>query len=505
MPDFPVETPVWQINKWQAGAALALLLISITWLGLAYFAVLGVTVITMLYMLGVLWAAYFLPFSYALSTAFIAFLLIDYCFIAPRYSLGIGSTQSWVILVGFAILALTVSSVMQQLKQQMLQSRLAAQQSRFFQSLAELLAAQSSTDALLKAACQHLRETFALHARVVRLSDDHSSLVWLSGEQGQPGTIEASSVQWALDYHRPIGVGTSDWPNLDYCLLPFGLAQREVMVMAATETLPGMHFLQLFTHQCAQAYTKLSQQMTLAQVERSASEAHFKKTLLTALSHDMRTPLTAILGAVNVLMDKHIPLTSNQSDQMLQSIQAETSYLTQATENILTLVKLETGTNHLQLDWQSPQDVVAHVVSRYQRRSPPVRLDVHIGDDEVLVRMDVVLVAHALANLIDNSICWRSDETTIEITLAVNEPWLALAVINQGLGFPEDFAISAFTPHSQRPTGTRGFGLGLSIVDTIMQLHEGQLVIGSSADSRTCVQLLFPFTRAAEFTQGDAI
>lgn len=509
MSDTPVDTPLWQINKWQAGAVLALSLAFITWLGLIYFAMLGVAVITMLYMLSVLWAAYFLRFAYALSTAFIAFLLINYCFIDPRYTFAVGSTQSWVILVSFAILALTVSSVMQQLKQQTLQSQVAEQQAHFFQSLAELLAAQPSSNALLQAACQHIQDIFGLPALVLRLSDA-GELIWLAGEQDIFPAIQASSVQWAFDFNRPIGAGTHDWPTLGYCLLPFGFPQREVLLIVATDTLPALPFLQLLTHQCAQAYTKLRQQIALAQAERNAGEAHFKRTLLTALSHDMRTPLTAILGAVNVLTDRHIPLTTDQSHQMLQSIQAETTYLTQATENILTLVKLDTATDHLHLDWQSPQDVVAHIVSRYQRRSPPVPLEVHVTDEEVLVRMDAMLVAHALANLIDNAICWRTADSAIEITLTLNTAWLSLSVINQGPGFPEDFTISAFTPHMQRPTGSRGFGLGLSIVETIMQQHAGKLEIASlpaqrasSSAQRTCVQLLFPYTRATELVQGN--
>ncbi|HSH87316.1 MAG TPA: DUF4118 domain-containing protein [Methylophilus sp.] len=519
------DTRLQKVNMWHKGLALALspvpgrisllILVSwlagVTWLGLAYFSGLGVTVITMLYLLGVLWAAYLLRFSAALLTAITAFLLINYCFIEPRYSLSVGSKQSWVILLVFAIVALTVSSLMQQLKQQMLQSRHAAQQSRFFQSLAELLAAQSSTEALLQAACQHIAEVFPIRARVVRQTEP-GALIWLAGPDGTSTAVEnvdarqnqssplvqATSVEWALDFNRPVGAGTNDWPTLGYCLLPFGFPQREVLVLDAAVTLPDLHFLQLLTHQIAQAYTKLSQQMALAQAELSASEANFKKTLLTALSHDMRTPLTVILGAANVLTDRKIPLTAGQSQQLLQSIQAETTYLSQATENILTLVKLDAGASSLQLDWQSPQDVIQHVVSRYQRRSPPEALQVNVSDEEVLVRMDAVLVAHALANLIDNAICWRSAESAIEVTLSINQDWLQISVLNEGPGFAEGFAISAFAPHTQRPTGTRGFGLGLSIVNTVMQLHQGKLEISSVPDQQTCVQLLFPFVRASE-------
>lgn len=516
MPHSPADTRLPKQNRWRKGSSLVtfsfstlnlLLLISwlavVTWLGLAYFAELGVTVITMFYLLGVLWAAYFLRISAALLTAITAFLLINYCFIEPRFSLGVASTQSWVILLVFAIVALTVSSVMQRLKQQMLQSRQAAQQSRFFQSLAELLAAQSGTETLLQAACQHITEVFALQARVMRLTEA-CELIRLAGSDVQDTTfipVQAASVEWALDFNRSVGTGTNDWPSLGYCLLPFGFPQREVMVLDASETMPDLHFLQLLTHQCAQAYIKLSQQIALAQAELAASEANFKKTLLTALSHDMRTPLTVILGATNVLTDRQIPLTETQSEQLLQSIQAETIYLSQATENILTLVKLDAGASSLQLDWQSPQDVIQHVVSRYQRRSPPEALQVNISDEEVLVRMDAVLVAHALANLIDNAICWRSAGSAIEIRLSMNDLWLQISVLNKGPGFPEGFAISAFAPHTQRPAGTRGFGLGLSIVNTVMQLHQGTLEISSGPNQQTCVQLMFPFVRASELIE----
>lgn len=117
---------------WQVGLVLVVGLALVTSLGLYYFAALGVTVITLLYMLCVLWAAYFLRFADALFTAVIAVLLINFCFIEPRYTFGIASLQSWVVLIVFAILAITVNQAMQQLKQQRQQAQQAALQSSFF-------------------------------------------------------------------------------------------------------------------------------------------------------------------------------------------------------------------------------------------------------------------------------------------------------------------------------------------------------------------------------------
>jgi len=491
------KRPPWQhYTVLMAGLAL------VSGVGLYYFAALGVAVITLLYLLCVLWAAYFLRFGHALLTAVIAVLLINYCFIEPRYSFGIASLQSWAMLTVFALLAFMVSRAMQQLKQQRQQAQQAAQQSRFFQSLAELLAIQSSVAHLLQAACQHAQEVFGWQVGVVQLSDTNV-LTWLAG--APVASLQASSVQWALDYQRAIGTGTADWPELGACLLPFGSAQSEVLVVVGHAS-ADLHFLRLLTHQCAQATIKLRQQIALAQAARDASEADFKKTLLTALSHDMRTPLTAILGAANVLADRDIALAPVQSTQLLQSIQAEASYLTQATENILTLVKLEAGSSSLHLDWASPQEVMQHVAQRYLQRTPAVRLQMtlpELGSQEILFKADAVLVAHALANLIDNALQWREEGSTIEIVMSLEASSLVLSVRNQGPGFPPGFVISAFESSKSAAAGVRGFGLGLSIVQTVMQLHGGQIEIGSSADQRTEVRLLLPFVYAADLIKAD--
>jgi two-component system, OmpR family, sensor histidine kinase KdpD len=478
-------------------SVLVISLALVTWLGLHYFSAVGVTVISMLYLLSVLWAAYFMRLIHALGTAVAAFLLINFCFIEPRYSLSIASIHSWVTLMVFAIVAFVVSSAMQQLKQQMQRAQLAAQQSHFFQSLAELLGTQANANDLLVAACQHIYTCLALDVAVLSLSDDGLKVEARAGVDPALIKITPASLQWALDYNRAIGAGTRDWPELAYCIIPFGFPQREVLLIQAKDMLPELHFLQLLAHQCAQAHAKLTQQIALAQAERDATEANFKKTLLTALSHDMRTPLTAILGAVNVLSDKQITLASGQSDQLLQSIQAETTYLTQATENILTLVKLESGTSSLHLDWQSPQEIVQHVLQRYQQRSPTIVWVVNMPDQELLIKMDAVLVAHALANLLDNAMQWQFDNTPIEITLELKESWLSFSVTNQGAGFPEGFVVSAFSTRTQRATHSRGFGLGLSIVEMIVQLHQGKLEIASASNQSTCVSMLFQFVPPA--------
>ncbi len=479
-------------------ASLAGLLSMITWLGLSLFATLGLTAMTLLYLLCVLWAAYIAGFPLALGTAILAFLLINFCFIEPLYTFRIASMQSWLMLLVFIAVALTVSSVMQQLKQQTRQAQLAAQQSRFFQSLAELFAAQSQPQALLEAGCQHMHAVFDLRVAVVRRSVADDSLQVMAGDAGLAASLPPSSVQWAIDFNRAIGAGTADWPELACCLIPFGFQQPEVLVVAQPHKPLDIDFLRLLAHQCSQAYVKLGQHQALLQSELRVSEATFKKTLLTALSHDMRTPLTAIAGAVNVLADQHISLDTAQSRQLLESIRAESDYLVQATENILTLVRLESGPATLHADWQLAEDVVEHVVQRYRQRPQALPLAVNVIDAGLLVKLDAMLVAHALANLVDNAMLWHQGTQPVTVTVQKQSPWLQLSVSNQGPGFPADFEIAAFVRRKNRPAGARGYGLGLLIVRTVMELHQGQLQIQSVPGETTQVSMLFPLSPVPE-------
>lgn len=487
---------------WPFASCLGLLAAT-TGCGVAYVQSLGLTVIALLYLLCVLWAAYFMRFALALLVAVSAFLLINFCFIEPRYTLQVASLQSWLMLGVFAIVAFTVSSVMQQLKTQTRQAQQAARESQFFQSLAELFAAQHSPQALLEAGCQHVNAVFGLQVSVLAVATAEAPLQVLAGDARVAQQLPPSSVQWALDFNRAIGAGTADWPALSHCLMPFGFQQREVLAIAAHAQLPGLDFLRLLAHQFAQAYVTLQQQSALAQSELRVSEATFKKTLLTALSHDMRTPLTAIAGAANVLTDPHIPLASAQSRQLLHSIQAESGYLIHATENILTLVKLESGPASLHLDWQLLEDVVEHVVQRYRSRALAVPIEVHVHDSGHLVKLDAMLVAHALANLIDNALVWHQGESAVEVHLRIQAAGMALSVTNDGPGFPAGFEVAAFVHAAQRPAGSRGFGLGLLIVHTVMDIHHGQLEIRSAPGEPTCVSMWFPLAQAPTLAESE--
>ena len=474
------------------------LLACTTWLGLRWFIWLGPAAMALLYLLCVLCAAYISRWWLALLTACSASLLLNYCFIQPRFTLQIGSVQSWVLLLSFAVVALTVSTSVSSLKAARHTAEQARLQASALQQLVELCVACDNEAQLWQQAADFLQ--LHLHAPLAILGLDQDGR--LNSLAGQPfDALPASAVAWGLDYARVIGAGTADWPDLPLTLYPLDSGMRLVLVTGQTQSglVPEIAYIRLLAHTLAERGQHLRQQQARQAAEQRAAAAEFKKMLLTTLSHDMRTPLTALLGAVNLLTDDTVVLPPGQQQQLRAAIEAESAFLTLATENILTLVKLDTEAKldsgpdqRLQADWQSPQDIARHVVERYQLRWPG-RIHWQSAVGEALLYGDARLIAHALANVLDNACKFQTAGTMVTLLVEASATTIHFCVRNQGQGFPPGFQIAQWHAHHSpvQADGQRGFGLGLVIVQQIMQAHQGALTL-SDQDGYTEVSLHFP-------------
>ncbi len=524
------------------------LLMAVTLMGLHWYNQLGLGALSMLFQLCVLAAAVLAGLRLALFSALAAVLLINYYFIAPTHTFQIDSIQSWLLLLAFALVAVFASAIIQQLKQQRLQAMQAAAAAHCLQSLSSVCAAQVSTTALLEAGLRQLAQSLANNVTLLQLKADGKLAVLAShaadgatSEGVVPPDCTANSVQWVLDFERPLGAGTTDWPEYAITLWPFS------QIANPTHALPAAHLptstsqprlalllqgpppalplqvVRLAVQQLALAYYKLLAQLAQQQAEQQFQHAQFKKTILAALSHDMRTPLTAIAGSAQVLARHGSALSDTVGQQLLDTIQTEVADLLQATENILTLVKLESDQQPLRLDWQSPADIIQHVCQRVQARAPEVTIQVQLVDTEEggerLLYVDAFLVAHALTNVLENALHWREPNTPVRLEMQATASQLCLSVSNQGPGFPPDWTSRnavqrdrVATPlagliRQQVPAdGQRGHGLGLHIVQQIMLAHGGSMTVQdhkltTAQGYLTTVSLCFPHRSAALKTQ----
>lgn len=480
--------------------SILLLLSAITLINYHFEVALGLTGVTLLYLLVVITSATFFEFLIAFITACIAFLAINFFFTEPRFTFSVTHLQSWVSLCCFLVVSLLIASLVKQLKYQTQQALLASNRAQFSRVLAEKLALASDLDTLFKDTCQLLHEAFQHPVAIAtKLPDqaEHATIQTLAyvllQQSGAVKMPDQRLVQWVCENGKAISPYTDYWTeNLStnkQWLIPFNrLPSHDPILIVdqidANDTIETFNTIKACVDQISQAYQRLVSTAKAQQAELEAQEEAIQNALLASISHDMRTPLTAILGAATTL--EQTPKNNAQSQALIHLIASQTRYLAQATENILSLVRLEsTSSLNIPFDWQSPEELVGVVATLYKNRGDDVRIEPTIIDNrsnnrEVLIKANAGLITQALVNLIDNAQRVQLASQPIHVIVEKSDQYVRMSVEDHGPGFSPEFDIAEVKKFST--TQAKGFGLGLSIVKAIAKSHHATLTVSNKMD-----------------------
>jgi two-component system sensor histidine kinase KdpD len=198
-----------------------------------------------------------------------------------------------------------------------------------------------------------------------------------------------------------------------------------------------------------------------------------RNALLASISHDMRTPLAAILGSVTTLSGQRDSLTGAQQEELLHNIEDEAQQMSMTAENILQLARLSSDKVDLRRDWESIGEIIGTVVGR-QRARGDRRLVVKIEPDLPLVRIDAVLIEKVLSNLIENAIRHAPGISPVEISAGADTGGVCVSVDDRGPGLGVADPQRLFA-NFHRESAQGGAGLGLAICKTIVELHGGRI------------------------------
>lgn len=469
------------------GIALLTIIVSV----IVYFnaSMLGITGVVLLYLLVVLAGAYVLRMSLALVLAFVAALLINFLAIEPRYTFRISSLESWVALTAFLIVSLVVTSLVRRLHERTNEAERAGLEAQFARILAEQLADELWPERLLAKAADMLQTHLDKPLCIVYQTE--------SGIKSTPEIAichpDLTAVSWVMQNGKPLGPGTGNWPESANLMVPFSrLPGTEPVLVVALESSKIAYLLPVlrgFCDQVALSYQRAVSMQLAQQAELKARTEAMQNALLTSISHDMRTPLTAIMGAASTLASQYRQLDDAGCHQLLGAIRSEAEYLCSTTENILSLARLDAlGGDGLRLDWQSPQEIIGSTLARYKVRELACELQATITSD-ALIRVDAILLSQALANLLDNALLVHHGSEPVLISASQEADQLVIAVSDRGPGFPADF--NAINLEKFQSRHSRGFGLGLVIVATIVRLHQAKLEFRARPGGGAEVRLIF--------------
>jgi two-component system sensor histidine kinase KdpD len=292
--------------------------------------------------------------------------------------------------------------------------------------------------------------------------------------------------QWTFDHGQIAGRGTDTLPSAQALYLPLQSPNGTVGVLAVrhpdVEQLLLPEYRQILENYSTQVAMAVDRDRLTLESDKARIEAEterLRSTLLTSVSHDLRTPLAVIEGATDSLLHANTPMPEETRHELLESISKETNYLSRLVENLLRLTQLSSaGPLALNREWHPAEELIGSALRCVERTLGDRTVNVDLPSDMLWINADAVLVEQALVNLLENACRYTPAGAPIEITARSHGNKTVLEIADRGPGLPpgeEQRIFEKFQRGTAMKPDSRGAGLGLAICRAIMDAHGGRI------------------------------
>jgi len=434
----------------------------------------------MAYLLAVVFSAFRFGRRDSVLTAAASVVALNFFFIPPRYTFAVENPDYLVTLGALLLVSLIVSGLAAQLKSETAQARLRELRARQLHALADTMAGAVTERELMASAADAVYDAFGRSCCLQTMSSP-------AGEEitEKRGNIELDSdaVRWVFEQRRPIGPTTDYWPELPIWYVPlpgddaaFGVVAMMSASDGASAVAEELRNLQGFARQIGLALQRAQLMRDARAAALDAEAESMRNALLASISHDLRTPLAAIVGSATTLSAQYERLSNDEQQALLHTIEDEAVQMAATAENVLQLARLSSGNGALRRDWESLEEMIGSVVGRFRRRGES-RIRTAVPSGLPLVYVDAVLVAQVLSNLLENAVRHAMAESLIDVSASLRGDEIVVAVEDRGPGFRDDELVGLFGKFQRGPARPAhgGVGLGLAICKAIVELHGGRI------------------------------
>ncbi|MFZ6801689.1 ATP-binding protein [Undibacterium sp. Di24W] len=458
----------------------------------------------MLFVLVVTIAAYQLDRLQSIVGAVASVLLLNFFFVPPTWTFHVEQSEHLIALGTMLVLALVINQLTTRLKQETVLAHLNETRARQLQELAISLAITETTTAIQQLGQAAFERAFQGRACLV-VADQNLNLdtrLDLSRQQ-------IDGLRCCMKEMQFLGAGSLRWGDLDDWYVPLGSAGQIRGAVLIQTVLPndedGQEHAKALCSLLTQAFERLQLNLNLQTAQNEAHKQQLQSTFLSAISHDLRTPLAVMVGAASALQSQRDKLAPDQQDSLLKNIVDEANYLTSVTENTLQLVRLTHAENSLRRDWESIEEIVGAVLARIKQGNNESRIQATLAKDLPLLRLDPVLIAQLLSNLLDNALKYSDELVELDVTVQhkTQATFMQVAIKDRGPGIPDAehdsifIAYSRLAQHDQ--SNQRSAGLGLAVCRAIARAHDGNLVVNNRDQGGSCFLLTLPIPAVPSF------
>ncbi|MFJ1214499.1 DUF4118 domain-containing protein [Burkholderia pyrrocinia] len=463
---------------------------------------LDLTNLVMLYLLGVVFSAVRLGRGPGVLQSFLSVAAFDFFFVPPRMSFSVSDTQYLLTFFGMLLTSLVISHLTSTLTRQASVAQRRERRTGAIYAMARELGAALTTEQIVEIGSRHVGEVF--RARVAFLLPDSADKVRQKIEEPDAAVtltgadLDCDVGQWVYDQQKPAGRGTDTLPATAALYLPLKAPMRTRGVLAVASREPRelevpeqQRMLDAFAAQIALALERVHYVEIARDALVNMESERLRNSLLSAISHDLRTPLTTIVGFSSMLANGRAAAQggdaaaaerfAQREGELVDAIHDEALRMTGIVTNLLDMARLQAGSLQLKRQWSLLEETVGAALAACKRVLARHPARVALPADLPLLQMDAVLMERLFTNLFENAAKYTPPDTPIDIGAErVTDdglPFVRVHVDDHGPGLPTGMETRIFDKFTrgEKESATPGIGLGLAICRAIVEAHGGKI------------------------------
>ncbi len=462
--------------------------------------------LVMLHLLGVVAAAVYLGRGPSILAAILSVLAFDLFFVQPRLTLAVSDPLEIFTFVALLIVGLVISSLTARVREQAQAAERRAAQNAALYTLSRDLAVALDMEAIVQVVVDHVSETFGRQVAVFLVEGDTLKLTGASpGFALETGELDVALL--AYRNRREAGRGTEYTPTARARFMPLSTASGVIGVLAVQPyalgnplTVEQRQFLDTFASQAALAIERAHLAELAADAEVLQATERLQTALLNSISHDLRTPLVSIVGALSSLQEDGEGLDLDYRRSLVDNAREEAERLNRLVGNLLDMTRIEAGALRLVLEPCDVQDLVGAAMEHLREGLASRPVLVNVPSDLPMVPMDFVLMEQVLVNILDNAHKYSPPDLPIELRAWVDGDEARIDVADNAPQIPAGDFNRVFDKfyRVQVPRQVSGTGLGLSICKGIVEAHGGRIWAEHRPEGGNVLRIALPLGEAEE-------
>jgi two-component system sensor histidine kinase KdpD len=426
-------------------------------------------------------------FGPGIVAAVLSVLAFDFFFVPPYFTLAVADVEYVVTLLVLAAVALLVGTLAARLRRQVETARKRERRLEVLYRLSRALSDVSGVRDLASAAERELSSIF--ETKVIVCLPGSAGVLEAARRGTGDGIVQVpddpAAAAWTFEQGKVAGTGTGAFDDATALYLPMITAQGTVGVLAVEspegEALASPENRQLLETAATQLGTAIERDILAQRTRASLLEAETERvrsSLLSSVSHDLRTPLAVIAGTTSTLLELAEGTDPATRHSMLTEVYEESDRLARLVENLLAMTRLDSGQIVAVKEWFPLEDVIGSTLGRLKKQSRGRVISKHLPADLPMVPLDGVMIEQVLFNLVDNALKYSPPEAPVDITVSAAADEVTIEVADRGPGLAKE-EVRAVFDRLYRGTASsgsaRGAGLGLAIAQAIVQVHGGRI------------------------------